>query len=210
MGVTRFFKRGCIEVYRNLLDIRAQLPTDAQLEIQPSLELRAIRVWEEFSENIIRWSMSVVSAAVAAQNSALMITVNGAGNNFTADVAVPPGTVFTIDEIKNFSATTLQGTIGSATAGATSAVAPDYSDGRWGSRIARPPIRAVTYSRGGIDGDVIEGLSVAERLQRAGIFIGIAQQLAEPLNTDQTFTLYGVTVNTAVDVRVQGRVILPR
>jgi len=209
---SRFFKRGPLDVVRGLLDVREQLPTEMVREIQLSAEIRALRVWEEFSEGIIRWSILGNQGAVAAQNSGLMIAVNGAGPNFptAAGVAVPPGTLFTIDEVKNFSAGAVRICIGSSAGGLISAVPADYTDARWGPSTGVPPIRAVQGTQGGISGQEIDGVISNERLQRQGIFIGIAEQVAEPLGGNQTVTFFNVAVNQAQDIRVQGRIILPR
>ena len=212
MSTSRFFKRGPLDVVRGLLDVREALPTEMIREVQLSAEIRALRVFEEFAEGIIRWAIIGNQGAVAAQNSGLMICLNGAGNNFppASGVAVPPGTIFTIDEVKNFSAGAVRLMIGASTGGLISAVPADYTDARWGPSTGVPPIRAVQGTQGGISGQEIDGVASNERLQRDGIFIGIAEQVAEPLGGNQTLTLFNVAVNQAQDIRVQGRIILPR
>jgi len=208
----RFFKRGPLEVYKSLLDIRDKLPTDALLELQPSLELRAIRPWEEYLEGIIRWSIRLsIAAPGAGLNNGLMIACNGAGNNFpvAAGQAVPVGTLISIDEYICFGQN-VTCCIGSSAGGLISAVPADYCDGRWGPAAGVPPVRAVSGSQGGVSGQQIDSAVSNQRVIRPGLFIGIAEQVAEPLGGNQTLTIFTVTANTALDILVVGRIVLPR
>jgi hypothetical protein len=207
----RFFKRGPVDVVRRLLDIRDRLPTDFVPDVALSVEMRALRSWEEFDEGIIRWCLTAFIAAVAGNLGAVMLTVNGAGPNFTAADAVPKGTIFTVDEIMNVSAgQSIRCRIGSLQTGLISVAPADYTDARWGPGLAIPPIRAVTGSNATASGEEIEHILALQRIQRDGIFIGQAEQAAEPLGGNNTLTCWGVTANTGVDVRIFGRIILPR
>lgn len=181
----RFFKRGPITVVKTGLDVRDSLITDTDEKLQVGYEARAIRPWEEFDEGIIRWTIRAFVAASIGNFGGIQLTVNGSGPNFTAADAVPRGSLFLVDEVKNTSVNPVRLHIGALTTGLISAVPADYTDARWGPRQAIPPVRAVSGVVAAVSGEEINYVSSTERWQREGLFIAIAQQIGEPLGTDQ-------------------------
>ena len=200
-----------MEVVRKLLDVRDSMITDSEQQLGVSVEARAIRTWEEFDEGIIRWAATIIQGAVIGEFSGAITTVNGAGDNFVAADRVPRGTVLTLDEIFNGSATSIDVRIGANVTGLVTDLAAEYTDARWGPRGALPPVRIKTGSNAVRTGDVIDLLINGTRVQRGGIFTCQALQLAEPLGNNQDVTIWGTTANLAIsNVVLQGRVILPR
>lgn len=206
----RFFKRGPVEVIRKLYDIRDTLPTDVDIQLTASAEVRALRPWEEFDEGIIRWQLRAFVAAAGALFGGIQIAINGSGPNFTTADAVPRGSLLIIDEIKNAAANAIRLYIGANSTGLISSTPADYTDARWGPRTAIPPVLAVSGTNGAISGDEINYVGAGERWQKAGLFVAITQQAATPLSGDQTLTIFTNAVNQDLDSRISGRIVLPR
>jgi hypothetical protein len=210
-STVRFFKRGPITVVRTGLDVRDALITDTEDKLQVGYEARALRPWEEFDESILRWSLrAVVGPGGAGTFGGVMIAINGSGANFVAADPVPRGSLIVIDEVNNLTANAVQLMIGAASTSLTSAVPADFTDARWGPKTAIPPVRAVSGTPAAITGDEIDAVLNPQRYQKEGFFIGITEQVAEPLGGDQCLTIFSNTANVQFNVRVKGRIVLPR
>lgn len=179
----------------NLAPQRGEYPDQLSRVFVPTLEARAIRFWEDFSEGIMRWSCAGFAAAVAAQFSGFNVSLAlGAG--------IPAGAIFAIDEVENRTGITVRARLGSPGLIPSANEVCVYTDGRWAPGNAPPPGMLVQ-----------EGAAPAEPGQSFkeltggilyhNVYVGQAGQ------TD-LLVFVGTVVNTAVAVAMSGRVIFPR
>lgn len=121
--MARFFRDGLGGVLRRVLDAREALPVDYSQVIQPSLEARAIRLWEEFDERVVRWWVQVSQAAVGGEFAGVVIQPN---------VNMLPGSLWTVEQV--IVTNNLGGALFAvgATPGGFASGAVKYCDNRWG------------------------------------------------------------------------------
>ncbi len=201
----RFFRRSATETLRRFLDIRDQLPTDAELIVRPSFELRALRPWEEFDEGVIRWWGFYQAVAIVGQLSSVLI--NPRRNTVGLGALPPAGTLITLDFAENHSAAP---NVVQLIAGPNNQVGPGFSaivyqDTRHGPVASVGPVSVVVgqaNAGGGIVGRLNSVDTVTSRLENIG-WVSLVGD-GDPLE------LRGTTLNTTVACSLRGRIIPPR
>ncbi|SRR6266540_379982 len=199
----RFFRRSATETLRRFLDIRDQLPTDAELIVRPSFELRALRFWEEFDEGTIRWWGFYQAGAIVGQLSSVLI--NPRRNTAGLGALPPPGTLITLDFAENHSTNVVQFVAGPNNQVGPSFAAMVYQDTRHGPVNAIAPT-FIGVGQSGAGGGIVGRLNsvdtVTARLENIG-WVSLTGD-GDPLE------LRGTVLNTTVSCSLRGRIIPPR
>lgn len=193
-GQFQIQKQGPPGVIRRLLGIIGGTFDRGADHVQPVAEIRAVRIWEDFDEGIIRFGVNVAQAAVVGQNSMVSVTLDLA--------VVPSGTIYVIEEVDNRSAMTITARVGTVIT-PVATVAGVFGDQRMGPAAAPPPIVFTAGSNAAPGGSIFTALSAA--VIKHDLFIGTGT-----LAFTQAFSIVGETQNTALGVTLRGRIILPR
>lgn len=94
--------KGLIRVAERLLGlVGSPLPTEIEPRIQLGLEMRALRPWEFFDENIVQFHLSITVAAGGAGRFSGLTIPNGAGGQLTQNLPA----LVSITRIENNGAT---------------------------------------------------------------------------------------------------------
>lgn len=92
-----FNRRGVAQVIRRILDARGSYIVEYGEKLQPVIEGRALRYWEDWDEGIYRWRVFITRTPSAGQRAAW--TTTGFGN---LGLQVPPiGSWWSVESVRN-------------------------------------------------------------------------------------------------------------
>jgi len=202
----RFFKRGPIEVLRRLLDVRDQLPTNAVDTVQPVAEVRALRVWESFDEQIIEWSLRATTGVVAGRFSGLTLSLAAPGTPAT----LPASSLLVIDWMRsNVAGNTIGANVsaipvGNAEAGTITEMHRDSRAGLLPTAQVEPLVTLNLSLAAALPNQVWQATSALQEIRIAAVIAALTTGVLGAFNA------YGNTAATAIDVTLDGKIVIPR
>lgn len=188
-------------VLQRLLGIVGRLPFDMQEEVQPSIEVRALRFWEEVDERIQRWSSDAFAALLAGNFSSLSVPYQP-----NAAVPLPRGALITIDRLVNRSGQTVLGAIAQPVTN-NGTVVPVFTDSRIAPASAPTPHVIKLGTQVAAFGATI--FSMGDNTQYDPELTFEVGRDGAIVNNGDCLLLGGSLVATAVRCVVKGRIILP-
>lgn len=202
----RFLRRAATEGMRRYLDVRQNMPTDAEDRVLGVYELRPVHYWEEFDADIVRWWFRTTVAAIAGQTSSLQFNPEGQ----LPAPAWPRETLVLVDEVRNEGTTSVIVQIGAGPQTAPGFVFPSVRDARWAEGTAAVNLPVGSGQAG------VSGGNVAVLNANAGGLVETyharwSSRVRGPaLGGVGTFELRGTALNQAVTVAVNGRIVIAR
>lgn len=198
----RQFRWGPRQVINDLLNVRDALFTRVLDEVQPTADVRALRPWEEYQEQVLRWWVAVQVAAVAGQFSALQI---GGLDGIT----LPNGSLWTLDYYNVTGSVNLRQ--GASAAGiVTQPPGPFWQDMRLGPNASPVPIVLRTGSNAASTGVLLD--DIANQIARQDVgFVSVngAGVIPGPgVPATENLTFWTNAVNTSMVVMLRGRIIV--
>jgi len=202
----RFFRHGTNELVKSVLDVRDNGLTDTDTKVQPVVEVRALRPWEDFDEGIVRFGSRFVVGAIAAEFSAIAFGPPEVGG---LSQASPKGTIICIDRI--FTRARAVGCLvpRATVVGTYTETSPIVSvrDTRWGPGgaiapnqdlkifVGSDPVGFAAVSQTGDD------FEAATQYDNIGIVLG---------GKDTAWVVQGTVVNTQLEISFSGRIWRPK
>lgn len=185
------------------LDVRENLPTDVAPEVQLAYELRALRYFEEFRENIVRWWVRVPVALIAGQLSAVQI---GPTLNVPADQGqqVPRDSLLLVDEIENRSGQIVNVNVAPGALVGAVFVSPRAADDRWGQGALNQVQLASGQAAGATNVETVDFPASNVFLSRKRI------EWVSQYPAGGTLEVAGSVVATAINIILRGRLVLAR
>lgn len=203
----RFFRYGPANVIKRQLDVRDSLPSDTEDKVTPTMEVRAIREFEEFDEGITRWMIALLVGAVAGEFGVIALAPPDFIPVAAPGGALGKGSIVIVDSVLNTSGITVD--IGITTLAVAQATLAGISnitanaDSRGGPASASVP--GVNWMAGTDPAGLSGSDSVTAGTRHPGPAIAILHA-----GSAHVISFTGAVANTAVGLRIRGRTWRPK